>query len=47
MNGDFFNDIRVSKIAKTVTFKSSRSDLTLASVPGDLEISGDSLRGTT
>ena len=45
MNGDFFNDIRVSKIAKTVTFKTSRSDLMLASVPGDLEISGDSLRG--
>jgi len=46
MTGDFYNDIRVSKITKTVTFKTSRSDLTLASVPGDLEISGDSLRGT-
>ncbi len=46
LNGDFFNDIHISKIAKGVTFKSSHSDLTLASVPGDLEISGDSLRGT-
>ncbi len=46
LNGDYFDDIRVSKIAKTVTFKSARSDIMLASVPGDLEISGDSLRGT-
>ena len=46
LNGDYFDSIRVSKITKTVIFKSSRSDLTLAAVPGDLEISGDSLRGT-
>jgi hypothetical protein len=46
LNGDYFDSIHLSKIAKNVTFKSSRSDLTLASVPGDLEISGDSLRGT-
>ena len=38
LNGDFFDDIRLSKIAKTVTFKSSRSDMQIASVPGDLEI---------
>jgi len=46
LNGDFFNDIRLSKITKTVEFKSARSDISLASVPGDLEISGDSLRAT-
>jgi DUF4097 and DUF4098 domain-containing protein YvlB len=46
LNGDFFNDIRLSKITKTVEFKSARSDITLASVPGDLDISGDSLRAT-
>ncbi len=46
LNGDFFNNIRLTKIAKTVEFKSARSDITLASVPGDLEISGDSLRAT-
>jgi hypothetical protein len=46
MHGEFFNDIRVSKVSKTVTFKTPRSDLMLAAVPGDLEISGDSLRGT-
>ena len=46
LNGDFFNDIRLSKITKTVDFKSARSDISLASVPGDLEISGDALRAT-
>ncbi|HEY4961285.1 MAG TPA: DUF4097 family beta strand repeat-containing protein, partial [Terriglobales bacterium] len=46
LNGDFFNDIRLSKITRTVEFKSARSDISLASVPGDLEISGDSLRAT-
>jgi DUF4097 and DUF4098 domain-containing protein YvlB len=45
LNGDFFDDIRLSKIAKTVTFKSSRSDMQIASVPGDLEIAGDEVRG--
>ncbi len=46
LNGDFFDDIRLSKIAKTVTFKSSRSDMQIASVPGDLEIAGDEVRGS-
>ena len=45
LTGDFFEDMRLSKIAKTVTFKSSRSDMEIASVPGDLEISSDSVRG--
>ena len=46
LNGDYFDSIHISKITKNVAFKSSHSDLTLASVAGDLEISGDSLRGT-
>lgn len=46
LNGDFFNNIRLSKIGKMVEFKSARSDITIASVPGDLEISGDALRAT-
>jgi len=46
LTGDFFDDIRLSKIAKTVTFKSSRSDMQIASVPGDLEIAGDEVRGS-
>ncbi len=44
LNGDFFDDMRLSKIAKTVTFKSSRSDMEIASVPGEIDISGDSMR---
>jgi DUF4097 and DUF4098 domain-containing protein YvlB len=46
LNGDFFNDIRLSKITKTVEFKSARSDILLSSIAGDLEIQGDSLRAT-
>jgi len=46
LNGEFFNDIRLSQIGKAVEFKSARSDIMLASVPGDLEISGDALRAT-
>lgn len=46
LSGDYFDDIHLSKITKTVSFKSSHSDLTLASIPGDLEVSGDSLRGS-
>lgn len=45
LNGDFFDDMRLSKISGAVTFKSSRSDMQIASVPGELEISGDSVRG--
>jgi len=45
LNGDFFQDMRLSKIAKTVTFKSARSDMEIASVPGEIEISTDSVRG--
>jgi len=45
LSGDFFQDIRLSKVAKTVTFNSSRSDMEIASVPGDIEIATDSVRG--
>ncbi len=38
LNGDFFNDIRLSKITKTVEFKSARSDITIASIPGPGDI---------
>ena len=46
LNGDFYDDIRLSKIAKTVTFKTSRSDMQIASVPGDIEIASDEVRGS-
>jgi DUF4097 and DUF4098 domain-containing protein YvlB len=45
LSGDFFQDMRLSKIARTVTFKSSRSDMEIASVPGEIEIASDSVRG--
>jgi DUF4097 and DUF4098 domain-containing protein YvlB len=45
LTGDFFNDIRLSKVAKAATFKSSRSDMSVESVPGDLDIDRDSVRG--
>jgi DUF4097 and DUF4098 domain-containing protein YvlB len=45
LNGDFYEDISLSKITKTVIFKTSRSDMEIASVPGDLEISSDEVRG--
>ncbi len=45
LSGDVFQDIRLSKIAKTASFKSSRSDMEIASVPGEIEIATDSVRG--
>lgn len=46
LTGDFYDDIRLSKIAKTVTFKTSRSDMEIASIPGDIEIASDEVRGS-
>ena len=46
LNGDFYEDIELSKIAKTVIFKTSRSDMEIASVPGDISISSDEVRGS-
>jgi len=45
LNGDFYEDVRLSKIAKTVTFKTSRSDMQFASIPGDMDIASDQVRG--
>ena len=45
LNGDFYEDIHLSKIAKTVVFKTSRSDMEIASVPGDIDIASDEVRG--
>jgi DUF4097 and DUF4098 domain-containing protein YvlB len=40
--GDFFGDMSLSKVAKGVTFRSSRTDMTLARLDGDLSLqSGD------
>jgi DUF4097 and DUF4098 domain-containing protein YvlB len=45
LNGDFYEDIQLSKIGKSVIFKTSRSDMEIASVPGDIEIASDQVRG--
>jgi hypothetical protein len=45
LNGDFYEDIRLSKIAKSFVFKTSRSDMEIASVPGDIDIASDQVRG--
>jgi DUF4097 and DUF4098 domain-containing protein YvlB len=46
LNGDFYEDVRLSKITKTVIFKTSRSDMEIASVPGEIEIASDEVRGS-
>jgi DUF4097 and DUF4098 domain-containing protein YvlB len=46
LNGDFYEDIRLSKIAKSVIFKTSRSDMEFASLAGDLDIASDEVRGS-
>ena len=46
LNGDFYEDIRLSKIAKSVVFKTSRSDMEFASLTGDLDIASDEVRGS-
>ena len=44
LTGDFFGDLNISKIAKTVTFKSSRTDLQFAKLDGSMTMQSDSLR---
>ncbi len=44
LNGDSFDEVRVAKIAKTFAFKSYRTDLEFASLPGDFDMSSDDLR---
>ena len=46
LNGDFYEDVRLSKIFKSVIFKTSRSDMEIASVPGEIEIASDQVRGS-
>jgi hypothetical protein len=44
LNGDVSDSLRLSKIGKSVSFKSSRTDLEFAKVMGDLDLDSDSLR---
>jgi DUF4097 and DUF4098 domain-containing protein YvlB len=44
LNGEFTDAVKLSKIGKSVTFKSSRTDLEFAKLNGDLDLDSDSLR---
>lgn len=44
LNGDVSDSLRLSKIGKSVSFKSSRTDLEVAKLTGDLDLDSDSLR---
>jgi len=44
LNGEFSESLKLSKIAKTVSFKSSRTDLEFAKLDGDLDLDQGDLR---
>ena len=44
LNGDFTDSVKLSKIGKSVTFKTSRTDLEFAKLNGDMDLDSDSLR---
>jgi DUF4097 and DUF4098 domain-containing protein YvlB len=44
LNGEFAESLKLSKIGKTVTFKSSRTDLEFAKLDGDLDLDQGDLR---
>jgi DUF4097 and DUF4098 domain-containing protein YvlB len=44
LNGDVSDSLRLSKIGKSVSFKSSRTDLEFTKLMGDLDLDSDSLR---
>jgi DUF4097 and DUF4098 domain-containing protein YvlB len=45
LNGDFMDSLKLSKIAKAISFKSARTDLELAKLDGDLDLDSGDLRG--
>ncbi|HVO60342.1 MAG TPA: DUF4097 family beta strand repeat-containing protein [Terriglobales bacterium] len=44
LNGEFMESVRLAQIAKTVTFKSSRTDLEFTKLEGSLELDSGDLR---
>jgi len=44
LSGDFSDSVKLSKVGKSVSFKSSRTDLEFAKLNGDLDLDSDSLR---
>jgi len=47
LTGEFFDSVSLSRIAKMVTFKTSRTDLEFASLAGTLDLDGGDLHGST
>ncbi len=46
LTGDFFGDMSLSKVTKGVTFRSSRTDMELARLDGDLRMESGDLRAS-
>lgn len=46
LNGDNFEEVRISKVGKTLAFKSYRTDLEFGGLAGDFDMSSDDLRAT-
>ena len=44
LNGEFMESVKLARITKTVTFKSSRTDMELSRIDGDLDLDSDDLR---
>ena len=44
LNGEFMESVKLSKISKTVTFKSSRTDMEFSKLDGDLDLDSGDLR---
>jgi DUF4097 and DUF4098 domain-containing protein YvlB len=44
LNGDFSDSLRLSKIGKSISFKSTRTDMEIVKLGGDLDLDSDSLR---
>jgi len=44
LSGDFADSVKLSKVGKSVSFKTSRTDMELAKLTGDLDIDSDTLR---
>ncbi len=46
LNGEFQESVKLAKLAKAVTFKSSRTDLEFSKLDGDLDLDSDDLRAS-
>jgi hypothetical protein len=47
LNGDFSENVELSKISKTVTLKSARTDIEIAKLDGELSLDAHDLRAST